>query len=131
MQTLFWKRRCATVKLRQFKNRRNRLCEVCLPDGRRARYTYDAFGRRVSKQIAPRVTLGADGTKVQATEFLWDGDALAAELDGEQLADEPPRDGYPLVLDEAGAGRRRPRGDWARRQHREGGTAFDDRTAFC
>jgi RHS repeat-associated protein len=66
---------------------RNRLREVRLPDGRRALYTYDAFGRRVRKEIVPRQTVAdlAAGRvpAVHVVEFLWDGDALAAEYDSE------------------------------------------------
>ncbi len=69
---------------------RDRLRELRLPDGRRALYTYDAFGRRVRKEIVPKMTpvdlVKADGPKVEVTEFLWDGNALAAELDGEHGA---------------------------------------------
>jgi RHS repeat-associated protein len=69
---------------------RDRLREVRLPDGRRALYTYDAFGRRVRKEIMPAIVVAdlAKGKKpeVQVTEYLWDGNALAAELDTEHGA---------------------------------------------
>jgi RHS repeat-associated protein len=73
---------------------RDRLREVALPDGRRVLFTYDAFGRRVRKEIVPAerrdikaMTLLAFEKGVAAlppfgvVEFLWDGDALAGELD--------------------------------------------------
>jgi RHS repeat-associated protein len=67
---------------------RDRLREVRFPDGRRALYTYDAFGRRVRKEIVPKVVVADLATgkapEVQVTEFLWDGNALAAELDTER-----------------------------------------------
>ncbi|MEK9149169.1 MAG: RHS repeat-associated core domain-containing protein, partial [Candidatus Desantisbacteria bacterium] len=50
----------------------DQLIEVQLPDGRRAKYGYDALGRRVSKEI--------DGKK---TEYLWDGDRLQMEMVGD------------------------------------------------
>ncbi len=69
---------------------RDRLREVRLPDGRRVLYTYDAFGRRVRKEIVPKVVVAdlaaGRAPAVQVTEFLWDGNALAAELDGEHGA---------------------------------------------
>ncbi|WP_349921887.1 RHS repeat-associated core domain-containing protein [Aeromonas veronii] len=43
-----------------------------LPDGRRVRYDYDAFGRRIRKTV----TSGADE---QVTEFLWQANNLIAE----------------------------------------------------
>ena len=46
----------------------HRLASVQLPDGRQARYRYDAFGRRVSKDV--------DGTE---TAFIWQGERLLAE----------------------------------------------------
>jgi RHS repeat-associated protein len=69
---------------------RDRLREVRLPDGRRALYTYDAFGRRVRKEIVPKQTAVdlASGRvpEVHVVELLWDGDALAAEYDSEHGA---------------------------------------------
>jgi RHS repeat-associated protein len=65
---------------------RDRLREVRFPDGKRARYFYDAFGRRVRKEIHPapwaaESVMAASTPRI--TEFLWDGDELAAELDSE------------------------------------------------
>jgi RHS repeat-associated protein len=69
---------------------RDRLREVRLPDGRRVLYTYDAFGRRVRKEIVPQQTVAdlASGRvpEVHVVEMLWDGDALAAEYDSQHGA---------------------------------------------
>lgn len=78
---------------------RDRLREVTLPDGRRVLYTYDAFSRRVRKEIIPAerrdyaamvklaLAEGADALpKSRVVEFLWDGDVLAGELDPEEGA---------------------------------------------
>ncbi|UWF51035.1 RHS repeat protein [Pseudomonas sp. N3-W] len=46
----------------------HRLIGIALPDGRCARYRYDAFGRRIAKTV--------DG---KTTEFFWQGDQLVAE----------------------------------------------------
>ena len=46
---------------------RDQLREVTTGDGRRMRYIYDAFGRRVRKEIV-------GGPAPSTTEFLWDGD---------------------------------------------------------
>ncbi|MHC8409187.1 RHS repeat-associated core domain-containing protein [Pseudomonas sp. Hz4] len=46
----------------------HRLVGVTTPDGRGASYRYDAFGRRISKNV--------DGN---TTEFFWQGDHLVAE----------------------------------------------------
>ncbi|MGE8189747.1 RHS repeat-associated core domain-containing protein [Pseudomonas sp. NPDC086278] len=46
----------------------HRLVGVTMPDGRYARYSYDAFGRRIAKTF--------DG---HTTEFFWQGDHLVAE----------------------------------------------------
>jgi RHS repeat-associated protein len=64
--------------------------EVRFPDGRRALYTYDAFGRRVRKEIVPAIVVAdlakGKGPEVGVTEYLWDGNALAAELSSEHGA---------------------------------------------
>ena len=54
----------------------DRLREVALPDGARVVATYDALGRRVRKE-----SFAAGAASARVVEFLWDGDALAAELD--------------------------------------------------
>jgi RHS repeat-associated protein len=58
---------------------RDRLREVRLPDGTRVVMGYDALGRRVRKEVVPE---GRGGARV--TEFVWDGDELAAENDSER-----------------------------------------------
>ncbi|WP_437296215.1 DUF6531 domain-containing protein [Sorangium sp. So ce426] len=60
---------------------RDRLREVLLPSGERMRMTYDAFGRRVRKEV-----IGASGQTARALTFVWDGDALAGEVDRERGA---------------------------------------------
>ncbi|WP_437652716.1 DUF6531 domain-containing protein [Sorangium sp. So ce1182] len=57
---------------------RDRLREVKLPSGVRVAFTYDAFGRRVRKEISDE-----DGAPQRAVEFLWDGDVLAADIDSQ------------------------------------------------
>ncbi len=72
---------------------RDRLREVRLPGGERVLYTYDAFGRRVRKAIVPReradyarmvkLALAEGREKLpqpRVTEYLWDGDFLAAKI---------------------------------------------------
>lgn len=98
---------------------RDRLREVALPDGRRVLYTYDAFARRVRKEIIPaerrdyaamvKLALAA-GTDVlpksRVVEFLWDGDVLAGELDPEEGARffvHEPGTFVPLLQQEKGA----------------------------
>ncbi|MBI4955278.1 MAG: RHS repeat protein [Myxococcales bacterium] len=67
---------------------RDRLREVRLPDGSLARYRYDAFARRVSKELVPRErtdlarALTAEPEALPAAErtaFLWDDDVLCEE----------------------------------------------------
>jgi RHS repeat-associated protein len=58
---------------------RDRLREVRLPDGRRVTYGYDALGRRVHKRVER-----ADGSVTREQRFVWDGNALALELDSER-----------------------------------------------
>ncbi len=98
---------------------RDRLREVVLPDGRKVLYTYDAFGRRVRKEIIPAerrdyaamvklaLAEGKDALpKSRVTEFLWDGDVLAGELDGEAGARffvHEPGTFLPLLQQEQGA----------------------------
>jgi RHS repeat-associated protein len=54
---------------------KDQLREVSLPSGDRVRFTYDAFGRRVRKEITP-----AEGAP-RTVDFVWDGEYLAAEID--------------------------------------------------
>ena len=60
---------------------RDRLREVRLPDGSRALYTYDAFGRRIRKEIVPK-----EPGRSRVVELLWDDNALAVEIDSERGA---------------------------------------------
>jgi RHS repeat-associated protein len=64
---------------------RGRLREVDLPSGEKVLYTYDAFGRRVRKEIVPTDRppgeVQSASPRVRVVEFLWDGDALAQEVD--------------------------------------------------
>ncbi|WP_437291940.1 DUF6531 domain-containing protein [Sorangium sp. So ce406] len=55
---------------------RDQLREVKLPSGERVAFTYDAFGRRVRKEL-----FDARGDAQHAVEFLWDRDVLAADVD--------------------------------------------------
>ncbi|WP_437318624.1 restriction endonuclease fold toxin [Sorangium sp. So ce385] len=55
---------------------RDRLREVRLPSGERVVFTYDAFGRRLRKEV-----FDADGVPLRDVRFLWDGDVLAADVD--------------------------------------------------
>ncbi|MEP7119379.1 MAG: DUF6531 domain-containing protein [Byssovorax sp.] len=59
---------------------RDRLREVKLPGGARVAITYDAFGRRVRKEVSTSATTGLP----RVTELLWDGEVLAADLDSER-----------------------------------------------
>jgi RHS repeat-associated protein len=72
---------------------RDRLREVRLPDGQSVRFRYDAFGRRVSKDVLPpgrghfakslvmALEKGVEALpRIERIEFLWDGDVLAADI---------------------------------------------------
>ncbi|WP_438034703.1 PAAR-like domain-containing protein [Sorangium sp. So ce204] len=61
---------------------RDRLREVRRPDGTRVVMTYDAFGRRVRKEVIGAAAVGLP----RVVEFVWDGDVLAADVDGERGA---------------------------------------------
>ena len=78
---------------------RDRLREVRFGDGRRLLFTYDAFGRRVRKQLVPAerqdvkamVLLAFDKgpealPPIGVVEYLWDGDTLAGEFNPEKGA---------------------------------------------
>ncbi|WP_438018541.1 DUF6531 domain-containing protein [Sorangium sp. So ce315] len=54
---------------------RDRLREIRLPSGQSITFTYDAFGRRVRKEVS-----SDDPRESHVVEFLWDGDALAADI---------------------------------------------------
>jgi RHS repeat-associated protein len=75
------------------------LREVRQPDGRRVLFTYDAFGRRVRKEIVPAERRDVEKMvplafkkgpealpPIGVVEYLWDGDALAGEFDPERGA---------------------------------------------
>ncbi|KYF63144.1 hypothetical protein BE04_11705 [Sorangium cellulosum] len=58
---------------------RDQLREVRLPSGARVAFTYDAFGRRIRKEVFD------DGTDLrEVVEFVWDGDMLAADIHGQR-----------------------------------------------
>jgi RHS repeat-associated protein len=65
---------------------RDRLREVRLPDGTRARYTYDVHGRRLRKDIVPPAVTTLEETQapVRSIRYVWDGTVLAAEIDSER-----------------------------------------------
>ncbi|WP_173883071.1 MULTISPECIES: RHS repeat-associated core domain-containing protein, partial [unclassified Pseudomonas] len=67
----------------------HRLIGVTQPDGTRASYRYDPFGRRIAKTI-----------KSQTTEFFWQGDTLIAEhsADHHQSYIYEPNSFRPLAL---------------------------------
>jgi RHS repeat-associated protein len=60
---------------------RDRLREVTLPDGRRVEMTYDAFGRRLRKEVHA-ADAAESHARPETTEFVWEGDAIAADLRG-------------------------------------------------
>lgn len=79
---------------------RDRLREVRFPSGHRVVMTYDAFGRRVRKEV-----IGVEGICVRSVTFVWDGDALAAELDrvkGARSFAHAPGTLVPLLQQERG-----------------------------
>ncbi|WP_437676273.1 DUF6531 domain-containing protein [Sorangium sp. So ce131] len=79
---------------------RDRLRAARLPSGETVAFTYDAFGRRVRKEI-----LDARGEPRRTVEFLWDGDALAADIDsgrGERCFVHAPGTLVPLLQAERG-----------------------------
>jgi RHS repeat-associated protein len=59
-------------------NARNRLSKVYLPDGRVAIYTYDPFGRRISKVVANTVTYFAYADEGLIGEYAEEGALLKA-----------------------------------------------------
>jgi RHS repeat-associated protein len=76
---------------------RGQLRTVICADGRIVRMSYDAFGRRVKKEVAPAMprpdreqeheaavqSLG-ELPQSRVVEYLWDGDFLLAEIDSER-----------------------------------------------
>ncbi len=89
---------------------RDRLREVEFADGKRALYTYDAFGRRVRKELVPAEKPGAlpsaEPERVRVVTFLYDGDALVQEIDtekGKRVFVHGPRGSLvPLLQEEQG-----------------------------
>ncbi|EYF01095.1 PAAR-like domain-containing protein [Chondromyces apiculatus] len=80
---------------------RDRLREVRQPDGTRVRFSYDAFGRRVRKEVVPD---GAE-TAARVVDFVWDGDELAADLErarGVRVFVHVPGTFVPLLQSEQG-----------------------------
>ncbi|NEA56704.1 RHS repeat protein [Streptomyces sp. SID13666] len=57
-------------------NVEDRLTDVSTPDGTHWHYTYDALGRRTTKQ-----RLGDDGSILESVTFVWDGSRLAEQHD--------------------------------------------------
>ncbi|SCF40122.1 RHS repeat-associated core domain-containing protein [Micromonospora matsumotoense] len=55
-------------------NHQGRLASVTTPRGDRWRYRYDAFGRRIAKQLC-----GTDGAVQEETEFVWSGGLLVEQ----------------------------------------------------
>ncbi|MGK3998473.1 RHS repeat domain-containing protein [Sorangium sp. So ce1024] len=53
---------------------------LVLLDGTRVVMTYDAFGRRVRKEVTSTAVVGWP----RAVDFVWDGDVLAADIDSER-----------------------------------------------
>lgn len=51
---------------------RDRLREITLPSGSKVRFDYDAFGRRIRKEVLD---------EARSVDFMWDGDVLAADVD--------------------------------------------------
>jgi RHS repeat-associated protein len=70
---------------------KDRLREVVTPEGLRVRFTYDAFGRRIRKDVLPLprpsfAVVAAESAIIQAdvrksVHFLWDADVLCEEQD--------------------------------------------------
>ncbi|WP_131770726.1 DUF6531 domain-containing protein, partial [Candidatus Protofrankia californiensis] len=57
----------------------DRLTGVTTPDGRRWRYRYDPFGRRIAKQRFADNGTGDDGGVAERVDFAWDGVVLAEQ----------------------------------------------------
>lgn len=79
---------------------RDQLREVKLPDGARVTMDYDAFGRRVRKDVVP-----AGSQRTKTTEFVWDRDQICADLSpdkGVRVFVHHPNGGTPLLQTEKG-----------------------------
>jgi RHS repeat-associated protein len=90
---------------------RGRLREVLLPSGERLLLTYDAFARRVRKEVfpaPPRLEPGGPTPELppsRVVEYLWDGPNLVAEYDSQgtdRYFIAEPRNGFPLFHEEDG-----------------------------
>jgi len=73
----------------------NRLIGVEMPDGGRVSYAYDPFGRRIAKNVSGSVTT-----------YLYDGNYILLEMDGEGATTahytHGPGVDWPLMLDSKG-----------------------------
>jgi len=79
---------------------RDRLRAAVLPDGTRVSLAYDALGRRVRKETIP-----ADRGPSRLTEYVWDGYALAMQLDsaeGPRVFVHEPDNFVPLLQQQRG-----------------------------
>jgi len=77
------------------------LREVKKPNGDRVLFAYDAFGRRVRKEVLPGENMAAR----RVVEFVWDGDELASERDtsrGERIFVHEPGTFVPMLQVEQG-----------------------------
>jgi RHS repeat-associated protein len=98
---------------------RDRLREVILANGDRVRFTYDAFARRVKKEIVPAAAFAPTDAEIAAlleegaapiaprprtVEYVWDRGDLALEIDSErgERAFVALPSGAPLLHDEGG-----------------------------
>jgi RHS repeat-associated protein len=90
---------------------RGRLREARLPDGSRVLFAYDAYGRRMRKEIIPpmpKITAKGELPKPgpsRVVEYLWDGARLLAEYDsvrGTRVFVADPATWFPLLQDENG-----------------------------
>jgi RHS repeat-associated protein len=67
-----------------------RLAAVELPDGKRAEYAYDPFGRRVEARTYDGPALAGRGPLLGSTRFVWDGDTLAHAIRTRAAGDGDP-----------------------------------------
>ncbi|MEG2042652.1 MAG: RHS repeat-associated core domain-containing protein [Hafnia sp.] len=69
-----WKKHAGLLLVKRFNyDCQHRLIKAEMPDGTVARYTYDAFNRRLSKTVNNVTTL-----------FIWRGHRLAAQMEGDR-----------------------------------------------
>lgn len=79
---------------------RDRLTSVLSPSGEQIVFTYDAYGRRVKKEV-----LDADGELRYSVDLLWDVDVVAADVDsryGTRCFVHAPGSFVPLLQAERG-----------------------------